>query len=66
MGASFRTVASVMHTGTALPIIHEQMIMRDAIMEMTVKELGIFGVVDGRVNSSVRSPMVIFDVTLQM
>lgn len=47
LGASIRAVASVMHTGAALPIVHEQMIMRDAILEMTTKGLGILGVVDG-------------------
>jgi arabinose-5-phosphate isomerase len=47
LGASIRTVASVMHTGAALPIIHEHMIMREAILEMSTKGLGILGVVDG-------------------
>ncbi len=47
LGASIRTVASVMHTGTSLPIIHEQTLMRDAILEMTTKALGILAVVDG-------------------
>lgn len=47
LGASIRAVASVMHTGAALPIIHEQVIMRDAILEMTTKGLGILGIVDG-------------------
>lgn len=47
LGASIRTVASVMHSGTALPIVHPDMIMREAILEMTAKGLGILGVVDG-------------------
>ncbi len=48
LGASIRAVASVMHTGAALPIVHEQVAMRDAILEMTTKGLGILGVVDGK------------------
>ena len=47
LGASIRTVASVMHTGAALPTVPPQMAMREAILEMTTKELGILGVVDG-------------------
>ncbi len=47
LGASIRAVASVMHTGAALPIIDEQTVMRHAILEMTTKGLGILGVVDG-------------------
>ena len=35
-----------MHTGAALPIVHSHVIMRDAILEMTIKELVILGVVD--------------------
>ena len=50
LGASIRTVASAMHTGTALPTVHPHTIMRDAILEMTTKELGILGVVDGEAN----------------
>lgn len=48
LGASIRAVASVMHTGAALPIVNEQVVMRDAILEMTTKGLGILGVVDGK------------------
>ncbi len=47
LGASIRTVASVMHSGLALPRVHPNVIMRDAILEMTVKSLGILAVVDG-------------------
>jgi arabinose-5-phosphate isomerase len=47
LGASIRTVASVMHRGAALPTVPPHMTMRDAILEMTTKELGILGVVDG-------------------
>jgi arabinose-5-phosphate isomerase len=50
LGASIRTVASVMHTGAALPIVQPHTIMRDAILEMTTKELGILGVVDSESN----------------
>ncbi|AWN16501.1 KpsF/GutQ family sugar-phosphate isomerase [Salinisphaera sp. LB1] len=40
------TVADVMHTGDALPLVDENAMMREALLEMTAKGLGMTGVVD--------------------
>ncbi|UCH10262.1 MAG: KpsF/GutQ family sugar-phosphate isomerase [Fidelibacterota bacterium] len=40
------TVAALMHTGAAVPLVPEDMIMRQAIAVITEKRLGITGVVD--------------------
>lgn len=40
------TVADVMHTGDALPLVDEHAMMREALLEMTAKGLGMTGVVD--------------------
>jgi arabinose-5-phosphate isomerase len=44
--ALFR-VADLMHTGDAVPVVHEDTAMKDVVVEMTAKRLGITTVVDG-------------------
>ena len=44
--ALFR-VADLMHTGGAVPVVHEDTAMKDVVVEMTAKRLGITTVVDG-------------------
>ena len=41
------TVADVMHTGSEIPIVQEQTLMREAVFEITSKKLGITAVVNG-------------------
>jgi arabinose-5-phosphate isomerase len=43
--ALFR-VADLMHTGDALPVVHEDTAMKDVVVEMTAKRLGVTTVVD--------------------
>ena len=43
--ALFR-VADLMHTGDGVPVVHEEMAMKDVIVEMTAKRLGVTTVVD--------------------
>lgn len=40
------TVADVMHTGDGLPLVDEAASLRDALLEMTAKGLGMTGVID--------------------
>ncbi|WP_423821425.1 KpsF/GutQ family sugar-phosphate isomerase [Salinisphaera sp. SPP-AMP-43] len=40
------TVSDVMHTGEALPLVNEHAMLREALLEMTAKGLGMTGVVD--------------------
>ncbi|HET7315154.1 MAG TPA: KpsF/GutQ family sugar-phosphate isomerase [Salinisphaera sp.] len=40
------TVADVMHTGGALPLVGERAMLREALLEMTAKGLGMTGVID--------------------
>jgi arabinose-5-phosphate isomerase len=40
------TVGDIMHTGDALPMVHEETPMREAIFEITSKGLGVTGVKD--------------------
>ncbi|GAB3679940.1 KpsF/GutQ family sugar-phosphate isomerase [Salinisphaera aquimarina] len=42
------TVADVMHTGKQLPLVAEDARLREALLEMTAKGLGMTGVVDAR------------------
>ncbi|HKN48039.1 MAG TPA: KpsF/GutQ family sugar-phosphate isomerase [Candidatus Polarisedimenticolia bacterium] len=44
--ALFR-VADLMHTGGAVPVVHEDAAMKDVVVEMTAKRLGVTTVVDG-------------------
>ena len=41
------TVADIMHTGDALPLVDNDAALRDALLEMTSKGLGMTGVTDG-------------------
>lgn len=40
------TVADLMHTGEAIPLVHEKTLMREALFEITSKALGVTGVVN--------------------
>lgn len=42
------TVAEMMHTGAALPLVGEDMLMKEALFVITSKKLGITGVTDQR------------------
>jgi len=44
----FLKVEDLMHRGDELPMVHESVSMRDAIVEMTRKRLGVAGVADRR------------------
>lgn len=48
IGLKLTTVAELMHGGQALPLVRLAMPMREVLVEMTEKSLGIAGVVDGR------------------
>lgn len=39
-------VRDIMHTGTDVPLVHEEDVVRDALLEMSGKHLGMTGVVD--------------------
>lgn len=41
-------VSDVMHTGTEIPLVPESASLREALLEMTSKKLGMTGVVDGQ------------------
>ncbi len=44
LGSSLVRVENIMHTGVELPIIHEDALMSDAVMEMTAKGFGCIAV----------------------
>jgi arabinose-5-phosphate isomerase len=46
LGARLKLVSRLMHSGDALPLTSESASMRDTIVEMSAKRLGIVGVVD--------------------
>lgn len=46
IGLSLVTVGEIMHRGDALPLVPRTMPMREVLLEMTEKSLGIAGVVD--------------------
>ena len=46
LGAILSKVSDLMHTGSEMPLIGEDAIMQDALMEMTAKMLGCVGIVD--------------------
>jgi arabinose-5-phosphate isomerase len=46
IGLSLVTVADIMHHGDAMPLVPLAMPMREVLLEMTEKSLGIAGVVD--------------------
>ena len=41
-------VEDLMHSNTALPVVHEDTPMKETLLEITSKRLGVTGVVDGR------------------
>lgn len=41
------TVEDIMHTGESIPLVRDDATMRDALMEIISKRLGVTGVVDG-------------------
>jgi arabinose-5-phosphate isomerase len=47
LGAALRTVADLMHTGHAMPLVSPAASMSDALLVMTEKRFGCVGVVDG-------------------
>lgn len=47
LGASIRTVESLMHQGPELPCVGPELRMRDAIPEMTSKAMGLLVITDG-------------------
>lgn len=46
LGMRLRTVQDLMRTGSAMPLVQPDMLMRDVIMEMTHKALGCIGILD--------------------
>ena len=46
LGAILSKVSDLMHTGSEMPLIGEDAIMQDALMEMTAKMLGCVGIVN--------------------
>jgi arabinose-5-phosphate isomerase len=46
LGQNLLTIADLMHTGPALPIVHQQDTMQHVIVEMTQKRLGCTAVLD--------------------
>lgn len=46
LGSRLRTVRELMRTGDAMPLGHEEMPMRDVIVEMTRQALGCIGILD--------------------
>ncbi len=46
LGAILSKVSDLMHSGSEMPIVGEDTIMQDALMEMTAKMLGCVGIVD--------------------
>ncbi len=47
IGGRLAPVESVMHTGSALPLVNHDMAMSDVVVEMSAKGFGIAGVVEG-------------------
>ena len=46
LGSILRRVSDLMHSGDDMPLVHEDTIMQDVLMEMTAKMLGCVGIVD--------------------
>ena len=46
LGAILCKVSDLMHSGNEMPIVNENAIMQDALLEMTAKMLGCVGIVD--------------------
>ncbi len=47
LGAQLLTVSAVMHTGDALPVVHETTNMGETLLEMTAKGFGVAAIVEG-------------------
>lgn len=47
LGRRLLKVSDLMHTGDAIPLVSKDVLIKDAIIEITTKRLGITGVVDG-------------------
>jgi arabinose-5-phosphate isomerase len=47
LGASLTQIGQIMHSGDALPLLGEDAIMRDAVLEMTRKGFGCVAITDG-------------------
>ncbi len=47
LGRKLKKVAHIMHTGSGVPKVELKTLMKDVVMEMTGKKLGIAGVFDG-------------------
>lgn len=45
LGAMLKKVSDLMHTGTEMPLVDEDTIMQDALLEMTSKMLGCVGII---------------------
>jgi len=50
LGAKLLRVADIMHVGEALPIVHEEVQMIDAVLEITKKRLGYVGIINTEFN----------------
>ncbi len=48
IGRRLLKIADIMHRGSEIPLISQDAIMADALIEMTAKHFGCVGVVDGR------------------
>ena len=46
LGAQLLTVGAVMHTGDALPVVHEHTTMGETLLEMTAKGFGVAAIVE--------------------
>lgn len=46
LGAMLKKVSDLMHTGTEMPLVNEDTLMQDAILEMTSKRLGCVGIIN--------------------
>ncbi|WP_395624079.1 SIS domain-containing protein [Sphingomonas daechungensis] len=47
LGARLKPISRVMHSGNEVPLTRADSAMRDVIVEMTAKRLGVVGVIDG-------------------
>jgi arabinose-5-phosphate isomerase len=52
LGRRLQTVAALMHTGNEVPIVPTEMPLKDALLVISAKRLGVTGVTDGRGASS--------------
>ena len=50
LGAILRRVSDLMHSGAEMPIVNEDTVMQEALLEMTSKMLGCVGIINKKVN----------------